>query len=144
MRRKLPASPHHRFGGTHLPLRERSHFLHKAAPLLERHLVASTLLGKASMGQWHSLLLLGGCMCAALLARLFFAARHEVMLQLMRLATHCRDTWVWWLGTLGRNRPQLGDRLLVDYSSRPPERRLAASQRSRPQGVVSGTQSRSA
>ena len=40
------------------------------------------------------LLPLGGRVCAGLTAHPFFAARHEVMLQLMRLATHCRDTWV--------------------------------------------------
>ena len=55
------------------------------------------------------LLPLGGRVCAGLSARPFFAARHEVMLQLMRLATHCRDAWVRRLRTRARMRSPLGD-----------------------------------
>ena len=98
-------------------------------------------------------------MCAGLSARPFFTARHEVMLQPMRLATQCRDTWVRRLRTPARSRPQLGDRFLMDYYPRPLEggppllpyaRRpprtppksvlLAAPQCSRPPGAGSGTQ----
>ena len=77
----------------------------------------------------------------------------------MRLATHCRDTWLRHLWAPARIRPQLGDRFLMDYYPRPLEggppllpyaRRppqalpksilLAAPQRSRPPGAGSGTQ----
>ena len=90
--RALPASSDHRLRGTRLPLGEQAHILHKAAGLVERHLVAGTLLCGTPMGACCSLLPLGGRVCAGLSARPFFSARHEVMLQLMRLATHRRDT----------------------------------------------------
>ena len=82
------------------------------------------------------------------------------MLQLMRLVTHCRDSWVRRLRAPARMRTPLGDRFLMDYFPRPLEspppslllyaRRpprappksvlLAAPQRSRPPGAGSGTQ----
>ena len=77
----------------------------------------------------------------------------------MRLATHCRDSWVRPLRAPARMRPQLGDRFLMDYFPRPLEgggaplllyaRRplrapgrsvpLAAPQRSRPPRAGSST-----
>ena len=88
--RALSASPNHRLQGTRLPLRERAQALHIAVGLVERHLAAGSLLRGAPLGRCRSLLRV----CAGLSACPFFAARHEVMLQPMRLATHCRDTWV--------------------------------------------------
>ena len=143
--------------GTRLPLEERAQSLCKAAGLVEPHLVAGTLLCGATLGSCRSLLPLGGRVRAGLLARLFFAARHEVMMQLMHLAMHCRDSG---FGACGpRMRPPLGDRFLMDYYPRPLEggppllpyaRRpprappknvhLAAPQRNCPQGAGSGTQ----
>ena len=98
-------------------------------------------------------------MCAGLSARPFFAARHDVMLQLMRLAMHCRDSWVRRLRAPARMRTLLGDRFLMDYFPRPheggppllpyarrppraPPRSVphTAPQRSRPPGAGSGTQ----
>ena len=98
-------------------------------------------------------------MCAGRSARPFFPACHEVMLQLMRLATHCRDLWVRRLRAPARMRPPLGDHFLMDYYPRPlaggppllpyarrppraPPRSipLAAPQRSRLPGVGTGTQ----
>ena len=77
----------------------------------------------------------------------------------MRLASHCRDSWVRRLRAPARMRPPLSDRFLMDYFPRPLEggppllpyaRRppraparsvpLAAPQRSRPPGAGSGTQ----
>ena len=60
----------------------------------------------------------GGRVCAGLSARPFFAARHEVRLQLMRLATHYRDLWVLPLRVPARMRPLLGDRFLMHYFPR--------------------------
>ena len=127
--------------------------------LAERHLAAGTLLSGAPLGLCHSLLPLGGCVCVGLSARLYFAAGHEVMLQLMRLVAHCRDSWVRRLWAPARMRPPLSDRFLMDYFPRPleggppllpyawrppwaPARSvpLAAPQRSRPPGAGSGTQ----
>ena len=125
------------------------------------HLVAGTLLSGAPLGRCRSLLPLWGRVCAGLSARPFFAARHEVMLQLMRLATQCRDSRVQRLRAPARMRPPLSDRFLMDYFPRPLEgggggallpcaRRpprasprsgsLAAPQRSRPPGADNGTQ----
>ena len=156
--RALPDSLDHRLRGTRLPLGERAQVLRKAAGLIECHLVAGTLLCGAPLGCCRSLLPVGGRVCAGLSARPFFAARHDVMLQLMRLATHCRDSWVRRLRAPARMRPPLGDRFLMDYFPRPLEgeaplllyaRRpprvpprivpLAAPQRSRPPGAGSGT-----
>ena len=64
--RALPASPDHRLRGTRLPLRERARVLRKAAGLVERRLVAGTLLCGAPLGWSRSLLPLGGRMCASL------------------------------------------------------------------------------
>ena len=88
--------------------------MRKAAGLVERHLVAGTLLCGAPLGRCRSLLPPGGGVCSGLLACPFFAARHEVMLQLMRLATHCRDSWVRRQRAPARMRPPLGDRFLMD------------------------------
>ena len=159
MGRALPASPDHWLRGTRLPLGERAQVLRKAVALAERHLAAGALLGGAPLGRCRSLLPLGGRVCAGLSARPYFAARHEVMLQLMRLAAHCRDSWARRLRTPARMRPQHSDRFLMDYFPRPLEggphllpyaRRppraparsvpLAAPQRSRPPGAGSGTQ----
>ena len=118
----LPASLDHRLRGTRLPLGERAQVLRKAAGLVERHLWVGMLLCGAPLGRCRSLLPLGGRVCAGLSARPFFAARHEVMLQLMRLATHCRDSWVRRLSAPARMRPPLGDRFLMDYFPRPLER----------------------
>ena len=60
-------------------------------------------------------------MCAGLWARPLFAARREVMLLLMRLGIHCRDTWFRRLQAPARVRPPLGDRFLKDYYPRPLE-----------------------
>ena len=72
-------------------------------------------------GRCRSLLPLGGRVCAGLLARPYFAARHEVMLHLMRLATHCRDSWVRRLRAPACMRPPLGDRFLMACCPRPLE-----------------------
>ena len=119
--RALPASPDHRLRGTRLPLGERAQSLRKAVRLVERHLVAGTVLCGIPLGWCRSFLPLGGRVCAGLSARPFFAARHEVMLQLMRMVTHCRDSWVWRLRPLARMRPPLGDCFLMDYYPRPLE-----------------------
>ena len=98
-------------------------------------------------------------MCAGQSACPFFAAHHKVMLQLMRLTTQRRDSWVRRLRALACTRPPLGDRFLMDYyprpleggppllpyARRPPRVRpksvpLAAPQLSRPPGAGSGTQ----
>ena len=113
--RALPASPDHRLRGTRLPLGEQAQVLRKAVGLAERHLAAGTLLSGAPLGRCRSLLPLGGRVCAGLSARPYFAARHEVMLQLMRLATHCRDSWVRRLRAPACMRPPLSDRFLMDY-----------------------------
>ena len=94
MGRALLASPDHRLRGTRLPLGERAQILRKAVGLAERHLAAGTLLSGAPLGRCRSLPPLGARVCAGLSAHPYFAARHKVMLQLMRLATHCRDWWV--------------------------------------------------
>ena len=121
MGRALPASPDHRLRGTRLPLGDRARVLRKAVGLAERHLAAGTLLSGAPLGRCRSLLPLGGPVCAGLSVRPFFAARHEVMLQLMRLAAHCRDSWIRRLRAPARMRPPLGDRFLMDYFLRPLE-----------------------
>ena len=91
--RALPASPDHRLRSTRLPLGERAQVLRKEVSLAERHLAAGTQLNGAPPGRCCSLLPLGGRVCTGLSARPYFAARREVMLQLMRLAAHCCDTW---------------------------------------------------
>ena len=78
--RALLASPDHHLRGTRLPLKNRAGRL-QAARLVTRHLVAGRLLGGAPSGQ-----------CGSVLARLFFAARHKMMLQLMRLVSHAAAT----------------------------------------------------
>ena len=88
MGRAVSASLDHRLRGTRLPLAERAQFLRKAVGLVERHLAPGTMMSGVPLGRCCSLLPLGGRVCAGLSARLFFAARHEVMLQLMRLPTH--------------------------------------------------------
>ena len=95
--------------GARLPLGERAQVLRKAVGLAERHLAAGALLGGAPLGRCRSLLPLGGRVCAGLSARPYFAAHHEVMLQLMRLRAPARM------------RPQHSDRFLMDYFSRPLE-----------------------
>ena len=114
--RALPASPEHRLRGTRLPLGERAQIVRKAARVVERHLLAGTLLCGAHVGRCRCLLPLEGRVCAGLSARPFFAARHEVTLQLMRPATHCRDAGVRRLRAPARMRSPLGDRFLVDYN----------------------------
>ena len=106
-----------------LPLGERAQNLRKAVGLAERHLAAGALLGGAPLGRCRSLLPLGGRVCAGLSARSYFAARHEVMLQQMRLAAHCRDSWArrLWAPARMRMRPQHSDRFLMDYFPRPLE-----------------------
>ena len=64
---------------------------------------------------------------------------HERMLQLMRLATQCRDTWARRLRAPARIRPPL-----LPYARGPPwapskSVPLTAPQRSRPPGASSGT-----
>ena len=74
----------------------------------------------------------------------FIAARREVMLQLMRLAAHCRDLWAWRLQTPARMRPLLSDRFLMDCFPRPleggpsvlPYARRPAASRSRHHSAV--------
>ena len=116
--RALPASPNHRVRGMRLPLGERAQGLRKAAGLVERHPMAGTLLCRAPLGRCRSLLHLAGRVCAGSSARPFFAACHEVMPHLMRLATQCWDTSVRHLRTPARIQPQQGDRFLMDYFSR--------------------------
>ena len=108
--RALPASPDHRLRGTRLPLGERAQVLRKAVGMAERHLAAGALLGGAPLGRCRSLLPLGGRVCAGLSARPYFAARREVMLQLMRLAAHCRDSWARRVRATARMRPRHSDR----------------------------------
>ena len=86
-------------------------------------------------------------------------ARAGQTFPLMRLATHCRDSWVRRLRAPARMRPPLGDRFLMDYYPRPleggppllPYRKrpprappksvpLAAPQRSRTPGAGNDTQ----
>ena len=112
--RALPASPDHRLRGTRLPLGERAQVLRKAVGLAERHRAAGPLLGGAPLVRCRSLLPLGGRVCAGLAARPYFAARHKVMLQLMCLAAHCRDSWARRLRAPGRMRPHHSDRFLMD------------------------------
>ena len=121
MGRALPASPDHRPRGTRMPLGERAQVLRKAVGLAERHLASGALLSGAPLGRCCSLLPLGGRVCAGLSTRPYFAARHEVMLQLMRLAAHCRDSWARRLRAPARMRPQHSDRFLMDCFPRPPE-----------------------
>ena len=111
----LLASPDHYLRGTRLPPGIRARVLRKAAGLVERHVVARTLLCGAPLGRCRSLLPLGGRVCASLSARPFFTTRHEVMLRLMRLATHCWDTWVRRLRTPARIRPPVGDSFLMEH-----------------------------
>ena len=92
--RALRASPDHRLRGTCLPLGEQAQILRKAVCLAERHLMAGTLLSGAPLERCRSLLPLGGRVCAELWASPYFAARREDMMQLMRLAAHCRNSWV--------------------------------------------------
>ena len=155
----LPASLDHRLRGTRLPLGERAQVVRKAVSPVERHLAAGTLLSGAPLGRCRLLPPLGGHVCPGLSARPYFAARREVMLQLMRLAAHCRDTWLRRQRAPARMRLPLSDRFLMDYFPRPLEggppllpyaRRpprapacnvlLAAPQRSRPPGAGGGTQ----
>ena len=118
--RALPASPDHHLRRTRLPLGERARVIRKARGLVERHLVAGPLLLGAPLRRCRHLLPFGGRVCAGLSTRLFFAAHHEVMLQLVRVASHCRDTWVRRLRTPARISPSLSDRFLMDYYPRPP------------------------
>ena len=131
--RALPASPDHRLRGTRLPLGEWAQILRTAAGLVERHLVAGTLLCAAPLGRCRSLLPLGGRVCVGLSARPFFAARHEVMLRLMRLATHCLDLWVRRLRQPARMRPP-GNRFLMDYYPHPLEGAPPPPSRRMPEG----------
>ena len=103
------------------PTGERAQHLRKAAGLVERHLARGTLLCGAPLGQSCSLLPLGRRVCAGPSARLFFAAHHEVILQLRRVGTHFPDTWIRRLRTLARIHPSLGDRFLMDYYAYPPK-----------------------
>ena len=119
--RALPASPDHWLRGTRLPLGERAQILRRVVGLAERHLAAGTLLSEAPLGRCRSLLPLGGRVCAELSSRPFCAARHEVMLQLMRLATHCWDSWVRRFRAPVCMRPPLGDRFLMDNFPHPLE-----------------------
>ena len=157
--RALPASPDHRLRGTRLPLGERVQVVRNAVGRAERHLAAGALLGGAPPGRCRSLPPLGGRVCAALSARPYFAARHEVMLQLMGLAALCCDSWARCMRAPARMPPQHNDCFLMDYfprlleggppllsyARRPPRAPargvpLAAPQRSRPPRAGSGTQ----
>ena len=104
--RELSASPDQRLRGTRLPLGERRQILRKAGGLAERHLAAGAMLSVAPPGRCRSLLPLGDRVCVGLSARPYFAARHEVMLQLMRLAAHCCNSWARCLRAPARMRPQ--------------------------------------
>ena len=117
--RAFPASPDHRLRGTRLPLGERAQIMRQAVGLAERHPAAGALLSGAPLGRCCSLLPLGGRKCAGLSARPYFAARHEVMLQLMRLAAHCRDSWVRRVRAPARMRPLLSDCFPMDSFPRP-------------------------
>ena len=110
MGRALLVSQDHRLRGTRLPPGERAQILCKAVGLAERHLAAGTLLSGAPLGRCRSLLPLGGRLWAGLSARLYFAARHKVMLQLMRLAAQCRGS-----GACGRL-PACGHHLVTIFS----------------------------
>ena len=79
------------------------------------------MLSGAPLGRCRSLLPLGGRVCVWLSARPYFAARREVMLQLMRLAAHCRDSWARRLRAPAHMQPLHIDRFLMDYFSRPLE-----------------------
>ena len=145
--------------GTRLQLVERAQILRKAVGLAERHLAAGTMLSWAPLGRCRSLLPLGGRVCAGLSARPYVVARHEVMLQPMRLPAHRRESCARRLRAPTRMRPLHSDRFLMDYFPRPLEggprllpyaRRpprapahrvpLATPQRSCPTGAGSGTQ----
>ena len=118
MGRALPTSPDHRLRGTRPPLGERAQILRNTAGVVERQRAAGTLLSGAPLGYCPSLLPLGGRVCAGLSARPYFAAHREVMLSLMRLVAHCRDSWVWCLRAPAHMRPPLSDRFLIDYFPR--------------------------
>ena len=123
----LPASPDHRLRGTRLPLGERAHILRKAVGLAECHLAAGVMLSGAPLGRCRSLLPLGGRVCAGLSARPYFAACHDVMLQLMRLAARYHNSWARRLRAPARMRPLHSDLFLMDYFPRPLEGGLLCS-----------------
>ena len=121
MGQALLASSDHWLGGMRLPLGQRAKMLRNAMGLGEPHLAAGTLLPGAPLGRCCALLPLGGCVCARLLACSYFAARHEVMLQLMCLAAHHRDMWLGHLPAPASLRPLVSDRFLMHYFPRPCE-----------------------
>ena len=89
--------------------------------LAERHLVAGARPGGAPLGRCQSLLPLEGRVCAGLSAGPYFAARHEIMLQLMRVAAHCRESWARRMRAPARMPPQHSGRFLMDYFPHPLE-----------------------
>ena len=119
--RALLASSEHQLRGTRLQVGERAQVLRKAVGLAERHLAAGALLGGVPQGLCRSLLPLGECVCAGLLARPYFAACQEVMLQLVRLPAQCRDSWARHLRAPARMQPQHSECFLMDYLRRPLE-----------------------
>ena len=121
MGRALPVAPDHKLRGARLPLGERAQVLRKAVGLAGRNLAAGNLLRGQPVGRCRPLLPLGGRMCAGLSARPYFAARHEVLQLLLRLADHCRNARVRRLRAPARMRPAVGDRFFMDYFPRPPE-----------------------
>ena len=120
--RALPASPHHQLRGMHLPLGERAQVLRQAARLLPRHMAAQRSLQGARSVHCRVLVPLGGCLCAALQARPFFAARADMALELQGLALHPQEAWLHRSRTPACIRPEGGDTLPHDLSPPPPRR----------------------
>ena len=102
----LPVSLHHQLRGTRLPLGERAQVLRQALRLLQCHMAVGRLLHGTPSDRCRALIPLGGRLCAGLRARLFFAARADMVLQLQGLALHLQDAWLHRLRTLARIRPR--------------------------------------
>ena len=84
----MASVPHHKLWGTRLPLGQRVQVLCHPMRLVWRHLAAGQLLQGALSDWCWALIRLSGWHCAGLLARLYFAARADMVLQLQRLALH--------------------------------------------------------
>ena len=100
--RALPVSLHHQLRGTRLQLGERAQVLRQALQLLQCHMAAGRLLHGTPSDRCRALIPLGGRLCAGLRARLFIAARADMVLQLQGLALHLQDVSLHRLRTLAR------------------------------------------
>ena len=104
-----------------LPLGVRAQVLRQAARLLQCHMAAERIPQGAPSDRCRTLIPLGGCLCAELRARPFFAARAEMALQQQGSALHLHEAWLHRLRMLARIRPGGGGgRFLMTYFPRPP------------------------